>query len=129
MDDHFAIQGDWAVVRHIAFGELRYQEALPNYPPTLGLRLVGCSYLHLSGDASLNKSSFTLDPHSNPKHIDLIFDDGHSIPGIYNLNGDELTLCLGNERPTTFISTSEKEGALWTYRRVRTTSPLDSLTC
>jgi uncharacterized protein (TIGR03067 family) len=56
--------------------------------------------------------SFKLDPSKNPKAIDFIVLDGDKKgekgPGIYDLDGDRLRMCLPNaeitERPTEFAA-------------------------
>jgi RNA polymerase sigma factor (sigma-70 family) len=46
---------------------------------------------------------YTLDPTRTPKSIDLTYlDSGASFQGIYRLDGDELTLKYGRERPKDF---------------------------
>src|SRR5205823_5830382 len=54
-----------------------------------------------------SKGTYQLDDTKKPKTIDVFFDGRMS--AIYELNGDELRLCIGlEERPETFKSTSRK---------------------
>ena len=66
-----------------------------------------------------------LDPSRNPKAIDTVALTGRfkgkTQPGIYRLEGDELTLCLPNQeaegRPTEFKSPAGSELAVMTLKR------------
>jgi uncharacterized protein (TIGR03067 family) len=55
---------------------------------------------------------FTVDPAKSPKRIDVEDEDGVRYPGIYKLNGDQLTVCIAGyskkARPATF---EVKDGA------------------
>jgi uncharacterized protein (TIGR03067 family) len=63
------------------------------------------------------ESTYTIDHSKKPKEFDLKVDDGPEAErgtwrGIYDLKGDELTLCLAlpnKDRPTEFVS---KEGEM-----------------
>jgi uncharacterized protein (TIGR03067 family) len=66
-----------------------------------------------------------LDPSKNPKAIDTVALTGRfkgkTQPGIYRLEGDELTLCLPNQeakvRPTEFESPAGSELVVMTLKR------------
>ncbi len=58
------------------------------------------------GDKNVGESEFTLDPDKNPKTIDLVATQGpgkgRKMLGIYRIDDDSLTLCVGEKRPTEF---------------------------
>ena len=63
--------------------------------------------------------TFTLRPKRKPKEIDLLV-GGRMVPGIYELRGDELKLCLndpGQERPTEFKTAADSQQGLLVLRR------------
>src|SRR5262249_1952072 len=61
--------------------------------------------------------SFQLDPTTSPKTIDLASPRVGSLPGIYHLEGDTLTICPGYDgtRPSDF---PEDAQGCWVLRRV-----------
>lgn len=58
------------------------------------------------GVKNVVESEFTLDPDKNPKTIDLVATEGpgkgRKMFGIYRIEDDSLTLCIGEKRPTEF---------------------------
>jgi uncharacterized protein (TIGR03067 family) len=70
------------------------------------------------------KGVLKVDPSKKPKAIDLLpaegKEEGKAIPCIYDLNGDELRLCvgrIGRPRPTNFAAADGSKHILTTYRR------------
>lgn len=62
-------------------------------------------------------TTFSLDPNKSPKQFDLRdFKNVKTAPGMYILDGDSLTVCIGQERPTSF-ETAGKEVALIGFGR------------
>jgi uncharacterized protein (TIGR03067 family) len=65
------------------------------------------------GEAPELKGTYKLEPGKKPKEITITSDGGKKQPSIYKLDGDSLTICMGdsdvaNERPTEFAT---KEGS------------------
>ena len=79
------------------------------------------------------KGTLKVDPAKKPHTLDLIPADGGAsgkpIPCIYELNGDELRVCvgrIGKARPAEFISKEGSRHILTTYRRVTPNNPPDA---
>lgn len=74
---------------------------------------------------------FTIDVESDPPHIDIAFiegpEAGNSSYGLYELDGDRLTLCLslvgGAKRPTSFATTGGSGHALERLHRAAAARP------
>jgi uncharacterized protein (TIGR03067 family) len=64
-------------------------------------------------------ASYRLDEDHQPGWIDMIGPGGKSLPGIYELNGDTLRLCLNEktQRPTAFEAEAGSRTALWVLQR------------
>jgi uncharacterized protein (TIGR03067 family) len=80
--------------------------------------------LESSGGKSFGMGTLKVDPAKKPKAIDLFPTDGKeegkAIPCIYELNGDELRLCMGRigrPRPENFAAADGSKHILTTYRR------------
>ena len=76
------------------------------------------------------EGTFTIDVGENPAHIDIEFVEGPEAGnwsfGIFDLNGDELTICLGvtgAPRPTGFVTSSGSGHALERLHRASTARP------
>jgi uncharacterized protein (TIGR03067 family) len=68
------------------------------------------------------RGTYKLDPATKPKQITITTDDGKTQPSIYKLDGDTLTLCLGDkdlgtERPTEFASKEGSKVILFVLKR------------
>jgi uncharacterized protein (TIGR03067 family) len=65
--------------------------------------------------------TFTVDPTKKPKEITLatMLRDGsdRSMPGIYELDGDTLKLCLGERRPTEFKTDAASKQSSFVLKR------------
>jgi uncharacterized protein (TIGR03067 family) len=103
--EHEQLQGNWSFVQAEHDGHKSSQDKLK------ALKLsIGADKLTLRGDKGM-EYAYKIDPAKKPKIIDVTPSDGPDkgmvLQGIYELNGDELKLCLskpGRDRPTEFVS-------------------------
>jgi uncharacterized protein (TIGR03067 family) len=115
-------QGDWTAV------SLQYNGK--TYPDVAGrLRLTfKDNTATVSGDEEVQKAygrvSLHLDPKPSPKAVDVTVTAGAqedaAFPGIYELKGDDLTLCvrvLGMERPREFAAPDGSGAAVLVLKR------------
>jgi uncharacterized protein (TIGR03067 family) len=128
-----------ALVRHVDLlraleGEWSF-DALQVDGDDMPRALISASKLLLDGDRFRMESPeanydgrFGIDTSMMPMHIDIQFvegpDAGNSAHGIFELNGDALTICLGlvgSSRPTAFVT---KPGTGHALERLRRTSSL-----
>src|SRR4051794_7412841 len=60
----------------------------------------------VEGQEATGAGTVSVDPDANPKTIDVVMTSGpgcaRSARGIYEVTGDHLTLCIGEERPAGF---------------------------
>jgi uncharacterized protein (TIGR03067 family) len=113
--DRDLIQGTWRIVRLEADGR---PEKEANY--------VGNTFTFRGNKAFLKEGKhppiefgFELDPSATPRTIDLSART-KILPGIYQLKGDELRLCLSLEdRPTDFITRRGDKHELFVLQRVK----------
>jgi uncharacterized protein (TIGR03067 family) len=91
---------------------------------SLVLTLKGAQYKTESNLGVLFDSTYTIDEQSDPKHIDMMGIGelaGKIGKGIYELDGDRLTMCYtmpGKERPQRFECLAGSEAHLLVWRRV-----------
>jgi uncharacterized protein (TIGR03067 family) len=117
--DQGKLQGTWQVVSQEADGEQGPDEIARR------LRYVfqGDRLLIEPAEPGIGAMSYQLDPTKEPRAIDLTFaegpQDGKSLFGIYLLAGDDLKICLGQKRPTTFATEPGSGLALIVLRRPR----------
>jgi uncharacterized protein (TIGR03067 family) len=77
------------------------------------------------GDEVFAESTIAIDPTKKPKTIDATStkndDKGKIVIGIYELEGDNLKLCLarGKERPTEFSTKKDSGCTLYVYKRAK----------
>ncbi len=118
--DHKALQGTWVI-------EAATLEGRDHIDDFAGMKLI------LAGDRytvdfakNTDKGTFAIDPTKTPKRIDIRSADGpfkgKTLPGIYELKGNTLVLCLegdgkADKRPTKFDAPGTTRNMLLTYRR------------
>lgn len=100
--DQDRIQGSWQGVKAEVNGQ-----AAPKEQVEKGRYVFKENKLTIfQGDKIVEESEFTLDPNENPKAIDIVGNNrrvtGVKYFGIYRIEDDVLTLCLGGERPKEF---------------------------
>jgi uncharacterized protein (TIGR03067 family) len=119
--DRKAFQGEWAVEAL----EYNGKDLKDKYNFSFACK---GDVLTVQGDGAVRKEyaklTFTLDPSTTPKCVDLTVAGGGQkdakLEGIYELKGDELRLCvkvLGSDRPTEFKSPAGASIALLTLKR------------
>jgi RNA polymerase sigma factor (sigma-70 family) len=74
------------------------------------------------GEAPELKGTYKLDPAEKPKEITITTEDGKTQPSIYKLDGDTLTVCMGDsdvakERPTEFATKEGTKAMLFVLKR------------
>jgi len=79
--------------------------------------------IRTDGKTRPGESRYSADPNADPAAIDLDDGPGTSLrQGIYRVDGDTLTVCIGSglaNRPTAFEAPKGSLSFLYTFRRVR----------
>ena len=118
--DRAALRGTWVI-------EAATLEGRDHTDDFRGMKLIldGDRYT-IDFDKNTDKGTFTLDPAKTPKRIDVRSAEGpfkgKTLPGIYELKGDTLRLCLegdgkADKRPAAFEAPGTTRNMLLTYRR------------
>ena len=114
-----ALQGSWV----IAEANLAARDHLDDFKG-MKLKVEGEAYTIDFGKNS-DKGTLKLDSAKKPKRIDLTTQKdgpfkGRNLPGIYELKGDTIVLCLNSEkqdRPTAFEAKEKTPMMLLTFKR------------
>ncbi|MHC4179235.1 MAG: TIGR03067 domain-containing protein, partial [Planctomycetota bacterium] len=135
--DETAIQGEWEVIR--SEGQLPHQELTYSFADDLRHRKVRITRHDLAIKGLAYEKSqypglraplrgttpwqpvYALDPNQAPKTIDLVYYFSEWL-GIYELKGDQLTICFGKTRPSGFEAKPGEDRVLIEMRRVRDVS-------
>src|SRR5207302_9699744 len=95
--DKDKLQGSWKLTAGTKGG----QEAPPEFLEMAGASFKGDKFTLKLSNKEI-EFSFKIDDTKKPRHIDLNI-EGKSMPGIYELDGDTLKICVAeSERPTEF---------------------------
>jgi uncharacterized protein (TIGR03067 family) len=116
-DDQKAIQGTWTAVSVEQGGEKQPEDKVKDARITF----------EAGGKASLKHGdkekqlTYELDATKDPKQITVKGEDGKTQRGIYKIDGDTLTICMGeedsNERPTEFSTKAGSKAHLVVLKR------------
>ena len=114
------LEGTWATVSIEAAGQKVTDE---DKIKTRKLTTKGDKYTMKVGDETV-QGTVEINPSKNPKTIDIKPDTGSNkgktLLGIYELDGDNLKICLalpGKDRPTAFATAAENRQQLVVYKR------------
>jgi uncharacterized protein (TIGR03067 family) len=110
--------GTWKTVVHEAFGQPTPKDEIEK---TAGKLIVeGDSYKVYFGKDFIDKGTIKLDANKTPRQIDIKTQNDEIMKGIYKIEKDEMTVCVGRpgiDRPTEFKT---KEGQMLIgYKRVK----------
>jgi RNA polymerase sigma factor (sigma-70 family) len=121
--DKDKLQGTWLLVSAIVEGEDRAEGVKREAQKNI---FKGDEFTIQRADQPGNrpKVKYTLDPSKKPKTIDIVPgagpDKGKTVPAIYKLEDETLTLCegeVGKDRPTEFSSTAANRWILLVFKR------------
>lgn len=115
-----SFQGTWKIVSMMRAGKEQVQGKVEDATAVIS----GNELSLMVGKKELPKVFFKLDATKKPAAIDMgtVKDQKISNNGIYELNGDMLTLCWGGDskpRPTKLASTKEGDERLLVLQRVK----------
>jgi uncharacterized protein (TIGR03067 family) len=114
-------EGNWSYVSVIANGDPAPEESVKNSR----LEISGDKFT-VKGSQTYHRGTFVVDPTVKPKTLDVTFSEGEqegkTIKGIYELEGDRCKVCiaLGDQpRPTEFASPAGSGYALEELKRIK----------
>jgi uncharacterized protein (TIGR03067 family) len=112
-----ALKGEWKLVSRVQNGTETAAETIKNRAITFE----DGKYTLRDGKDIVVEATFTIDPSKDPKVFDLtITTSGNMQLGIYKIDGDTLTFCIGgigDERPTDFTCKEASNRTLTKYKR------------
>ena len=104
--DYAKLEGTWQVVSLEVDGMMIPKETIKN-----SKLIIKSKEFTMKENIATYKGTFSIDPSKKPKTIDIKFtegpENGNTSLGIYELDGDDLKLCLSvttKERPTEFTA-------------------------
>ena len=117
-----SLEGKWEVTAQTVDGKMSEPEELKNVFAVVK----GEKVTFLYKDKERGTATQKLDPKKSPKQVDVTYEDGPlkgtTLKGIYKLEGDTLTICLGGlgkDRPTEFASKDGSGTILITNKRAK----------
>jgi uncharacterized protein (TIGR03067 family) len=124
VDELLSLQGVWVHVSQEYGGKKLYEEDIRLEPASL--LLAGQRYTLKCRGRVLVDEDFRIDSTTSPKLFELVraWEDGTRwlVQGIYRLDGDLLSICLGEDRPTDFVTRPGLVQSLAVYRRAENLS-------
>ena len=119
-----SVVGTWVAESVVVGGQAG---PIPEGGSTFTLMADGKMIVREGTKAKPEEETYTLDPKKDPPHIDVVPGDGGRmviLRGIYKVDGDTLTLCLGvgreaADRPATFESPAGSMVMLLTLKRAK----------
>jgi uncharacterized protein (TIGR03067 family) len=111
--DRDKIHGSWTVSAGEKAGQRAPAEGLKDVRMTFS----GGKFTWKTGE-KVTEGTFSLDAAKTPREISMSA-EGKKLAGIYRLEGDELTICvgIGDDRPTDFVSKAGAKTLLLVLKR------------
>jgi uncharacterized protein (TIGR03067 family) len=109
------LQGIWTLVQMEAEGKKLPEDAYKGVKVTFDK-----DKMAMGKDNQIETATIVLDLSKQPKWIDTTSKDGDVLQGIYQLEGDDLKICLSKkrgDRPKEFVTKSDREDSLLILKR------------
>jgi uncharacterized protein (TIGR03067 family) len=103
-----ALQGVW-IADYVEKNEI----SIPPILASLRFTFKGDKLFVSQQGGAEKEHAYAIDPTKSPRHFDIVPPGEKAVKGIYEVKGDQLTLCVqygGGERPTEFASQASDFG-------------------